>query len=154
MLAKKEREGRAAGTLEKKRWYYSLAKPHISHRPVSEISAAEVLAVLREAEGKGNYETAAKLRSNIGEVFRFAIATARAANDPTFALRGALTAPVVTHRAAVTDGKALGALLRAVDGYQGQPATKACLQLMALLYQRPGELRQAEWAEFDLATNV
>ena len=154
LLAKKEREGRAEGTLEKKRWYYRLAKPFIGSLPISEISPADVLVVLRQAETKGNFETASKLRSNLGEVFRFAIATARATNDPTSSLRGALTAPIVTHRAAILDQKALGGLLRAVDGFEGQPTTRACLQLMALLYQRPGELRQAEWIEFDFAEKI
>jgi integrase len=87
-------------------------------------------------------------------VFRYAIATARAENDPTFALRGALTTPKVKPRAAVTDPNAVGALLRSIWGYDGQPATKAALQLMAYLLPRPGELRLAEWPEFDLEAGV
>jgi integrase len=88
-------------------------------RPISVITAPEVLVALREVEGKGRLETAKRLRAVIGEVFRYAVATARAISDPTFALRGALTAPVVKHRAAITDPKELGALLRAIDGFQG-----------------------------------
>jgi integrase len=87
-------------------------------------------------------------------VFRYAIATARAENDPTFALRGALTTPKVKPRAAVTDPKAVGALLRSIWGYDGQPATNAALQLMAYLFPRPGELRLSEWPEFDLKAGV
>ena len=83
-------------------------------------------------------------------MFRYAIASARAENDPTGGLKGALTAPTVTHRPALTDREKFGGLLRAIWGYDGQPETKAALQLMALLYPRPGELRQAEWQEFDL----
>jgi integrase len=90
------------------------------------------------------------MREAIGSVFRFAVATGRAENDPTFALRGAIATPKATHRAAILDPKAFGALLRAIDGFQGQPTTRACLQLMALLFPRPGELRLAEWGEFDL----
>ena len=79
-----------------------------------------------------------------------AIATGRTETDPTFALRGAIAAPVVTHRAAILDPEAFGGLLRAIDGFSGQPTTVAALKLMALLFQRPGELRQAHWREFDL----
>lgn len=150
LMTKKEREGRAAATMEKARWLIGLATPLLGKRPISEISAAEVLATLRKVEDRGRLETAKSLRTAIGQVFRYAIATARAENDPTFALRGALTAPVVSHRAAITTAKEFGGLLRAVDGFEGQPTTKAALQLMALLFPRPGELRMAEWKEFDL----
>ncbi len=150
LLDKKRREGKAANTLAKLEWLYGLANDALADRPISEITAAEVLAVLRKAEGKGRLETAKRLRAVIGEVFRYAIATARAVNDPTFALRGAITAPVVKHRAAITDPIQLGGLMRAIDGFNGQPSTNAALRLMAYLFPRPGELRQAEWREFDL----
>jgi integrase len=150
LLAKKEREARADATLAKTRWLLSFATPSLGGRPISEITAAEVLEVLRFVEKRGRLESARRLRSVIGEVFRYAIATARASNDPTFALRGALTAPKVKHRAAITDPDALGGLLRAIDGFDGQLTTMAALQLMALLFPRPGELRLAEWQEFDL----
>lgn len=149
-LAKVEREGKADATLTKKRWLLSMAKAELGGLPIAEITASEILIPLRKVESQGNYETARRLRAVIGQVFRYAIATARAENDPTFGLKGALTAPVVTHRAALTDWKAFGGLLRAVWGYEGMVETRAALQLMALLYPRPGELRQAEWSEFDL----
>lgn len=154
LLEKKRRENKAERTLEKLRWLYDLARPHIGDRPISAVTAPEVLAALRTVERKGQLETAKRLRAVVGEVFRFAIATGRATNDPTFALRGALTAPVVRHRAAITDPVAFGGLLRAVDGFAGQPTTKAALQLMALLFPRPGELRFAEWVEFDLDAGI
>lgn len=154
LLAKMTREGRADTTIKKTRWLFDFARPLIGERPIAKISAAEVLAVLRRVEVRGRLETARRLRSTIGSVFRYAIATARAENDPTFALRGALTTPKVKPRAAVTDPKAVGALLRSVWAYEGQPATKAALQLMAYLFPRPGELRLAEWPEFDLHTGV
>ena len=154
LLAKQRQEGKSPATLEKKEWLYRLASPFIGERPIAEISSAEVLAALRSVEARGRLETAAKLRGSIGEVFRYAISTARAANDPSVALRGALTSPKVTHRAAITNAKALGGLLRAIDGFEGQGGTKACLQLMALLFPRPGELRLAQWAEFDLEAGV
>ncbi|MDX5360509.1 MAG: integrase arm-type DNA-binding domain-containing protein [Alphaproteobacteria bacterium] len=150
LMEKARREGRAAATLKKKAWLLGLARPAIGHRPIAEISAAEILAVLREVEAKGNYETARRLRATIGQVFRFAIATARAENDPTGALRGALINPVVQHRAALTSQESFAGLVRAIWDYEGSPVTRAALRLMALLYPRPGELRMAEWPEFDL----
>lgn len=101
-----------------------------------------------EAEAK--LETARRLRSTIGQVFRYAIATARAVNDPTGGLRGALVPPTVTHRAATTERKKFAGILRAIWSYEGMPETRYALQLMAILYPRPGELRQALWSEFDL----
>jgi len=86
--------------------------------------------------------------------FRLAVVTARAPNDPTRALKGAIVAPKVKSRAAITDPVAFGALLRSVDGFKGQPTTKASLQLLAMLACRPGELRYATWAEFDLDSAV
>lgn len=149
-LAKLEREGLAEITLAKRRWLLDFALPAFGDRDVAGIAAAEVLGVLRSVEKTGHHETARRLRSVIGGVFRYAIATARADNDPTFALRGALTTPKVKHRAAITSPEMLGELLRAIEGYGGQPVTKAALQLMVVLFQRPGELRLAQWDEFDL----
>lgn len=150
LLAKFEREGRADATMTKKRWLLGLVSSSIGNRPISEISAADVLEPLRAVEADGNYETARRVRSAVGQVFRYAIATARAENDPTGALRGALIAPTVTHRPAITNRDAFGGLLRAIWAYDGTAETKAALQLMALLYPRPGELRLAHWSEFDL----
>ena len=150
LIEKKKAEGRAERTLGKLRWLYDLAKPGIGDRPISEITPPEILAVLRKIEGKGHRETAKRLRAVIGEAVRYAIATGRATTDPTYSLRGALTAPIVKHRAAITEPVPFGGLLRAIDDYPGQPVTRAALQLMAVLFQRPGELRQAHWSEFDL----
>jgi integrase len=150
LLEKKRREGRAAGTLERLEWLISLASPSLGARPIAEITAVEVLGALRLVEQRGRHETARKLRGAIGGVFRFAIATARAESDPTSALHGALTAPVVTPRAAIVEPKAFGGLLRAIDGYEGAPEVRMALNLLALTFVRPGELRSAEWKEFDL----
>lgn len=154
LLAKKQREGKASATIGKREWLYSLAKDALGNLPIADITAPEILAVLQTVEKRGHLETARRMRSAIGEVFRFAIATGRATNDPTFALRGALTAPQVKHRSAMTDPKAFGELLRAIEGFQGQPTTQAALKLMAYLFPRPGELRMAEWSEFDLENAV
>jgi len=150
LVAKGEKEGLAARTIEKKRWVLSMAKADLGKLPIESITAAEVLAVLRKVEAKGNYETAKRMRSTIGQVFRYAVATARASNDPTFGLRGALITPKTVHLSALTDWEDFSGLIRAVWGYQsGAPETRTALKLMALLYPRPGELRQAKWNEFD-----
>jgi integrase len=149
LIAKKVREGKSERTAKKLRWLFDLANRFIGDRPVASITAPQVLAALQWVESRGRLETATRMREAVGAVFRFAVATGRAENDPTFALRGALAAPKVVHRAAVLEPRAFGAMLRAIDGFQGQPTTRACLQLMALLFPRPGELRLAEWNEFD-----
>ena len=154
LLDKKRREAKAEKTLSKLEWLLSLARPAIGPRPITEITAPEVLAVLRGVESRGTHETAHRLRATIGEVFRFAVATGRAESDPTGALKGALTAPTVNHRAAIIEPKAFGGLLRALAGYDGGPETRAALELLALTFVRPGELRAAEWAEFDLDAGV
>ena len=153
-FAKKERDGIAAATAGKLTWLLALAKSELGSLPISDISAGDVLRVLRPLEAAGKLETAKRLRAVIGGVFRFAIATTRAANDPTQALKGAISTPKVTHRAAITDPASFGGLLRSIDGFTGQPTTKAALQLMALLACRPGELRHAKWPEFDMDERV
>jgi len=150
LVTKFEREGRAATTLAKQRWLLEFAYSVIGDRPIAEITAPELLAVLRKVEARGRYETARRLRGTCGVVFRYAIATGRAQRDPSVELRGALTAPKVTHRSAIIHPKGVGALLRAIDDYDGLPLTKAALKLAPLVFVRPGELRAAEWAEFDL----
>ncbi len=154
LRAKKEREGKAPGTLDRYDWLIRLAGPAIGARPIAEITSAEVLAALRVVETRGRHETARKMRAVIGEVFRYAVATNRAQGDPTTALKGALTTPIVTHRAAIIEPKAFGALLRAIADYEGAPETRAALELLALTFVRPGELRAAEWAEFNLDAAV
>lgn len=154
LRAQKVGSGKAQTTIEKYDWHISLAEPDLGPRPIAEISAAEILAVLRKVEARGRLETARRLRSIIGQVFRYAIATQRAKDDPTIALRGALTPPIVKSRAAVTERKAFGGLLRAVDDYEGSKLTTAALKLLAILFPRPGELRWSEWPEFDLQAAV
>jgi len=154
LLDKKRREAKAERTLGKLEWLLGLARPALGARPIAEITAPEVLSVLRAVEARGRHETAKRLRATIGQVFRYAVATGRAEADPTGALKGALTSPKVQHRAAIIEPKAFGALLRAMLGYQGAPETQAALQLIALTLVRPGELRAAEWVEFDLDASV
>ena len=148
-IEKLTRECRAEQTLKKKRWLLRFAIKAFGHRPISQITPSELLAVLRLVEQRGHYESAQRLRSTCGQVFRYALVTGRAERDPTSDLRGALTVQRVKHRPAITDPKAIGALLRAIDGYDGHETTKAALRLAPLVFVRPGELRQAEWDEFD-----
>jgi integrase len=150
VLLKLEREGRAEASLAKWRWLLKFAYQAVGERAVAEVTAPELLSPLRKLEGRGRYETARRVRSTCGMVFRYAIATGRAQRDPSADLRGALTAPKVVHRSAIVDPVGIGALLRAIDHYDGLPLTKAALKLAPLVFVRPGELRKAEWAEFDL----
>ncbi len=149
-LAKKEREHKAPATLKRLNRFIEFAGKDLGTRPISSITAPEVLAVLRKIEERGKLVTAARLRAVTGEIFRYAIATGRAENDPTFALRGALTSPVTKHRAAIVEPLPFGALLRAIETYEGTAEVAAALNLLALTFVRPGELRNAAWAEFDL----
>lgn len=143
--------GAAASTVAKNRWMLiDLAGPDLGSRPIAEISPAEVLTLLRHIEDTGRRETARRMRSVIGAVFRLAVATLRATNDPTQVLRGALKAPQVKHRAAITDEKQLGVLLAAIDDYDGWPTLRCALQFIALTFARPGEVRGATWDEIDL----
>lgn len=153
-IAKCRSEQLAEITVGKKIWLLEFAYPQLGHRRLSDIEPVDVLGVLQEVEKKGRYETTRRLRATIGAVFRYGVATSRAKGDPTIALRGATIAPKVTHRAAITDAEHFGRLLRVIDAFDGQPIIKAGLQLLALTFPRPGELRFAQWSEFDLAGAV
>jgi integrase len=148
-LLKVEREGRSAATMKKLRWLLDFINASIGKRPVASISAQELLVMLRKMESKGRYETAKRLRSTCSQVFRYAIATARAERDVAADLRGALIAPQPVHRAAITTANTAGGLLRAIEAFDGHPNTKAALRLLPHVFVRPGELRHAEWADFD-----
>jgi integrase len=149
-LAKKRKEGKASATLGKLEWLFGIANRTLGPRPITGITAPEILQALRGLEAREKLESAKRLRAVIGSVFRYAVATGRATDDPTAALRGALASPVVRHRAAIVAPAAFGGLLRTIDDYQGMPEVRAGLQLLALTFVRPGELRAAKWAEFDL----
>ena len=119
-------------------------------RPIATITPADLLLALRRIEARGTHETAHRTRSLCGRIWRFAVATQRADRDITADLKDALTPVAVQNHAAITDPKGIGALLCAIDGYVGQPATIAALKLAPLVFVRPGELRAAQWSEFDL----
>jgi integrase len=141
LITKLKEEGAAETTIDKNRWMlFQLASP-LQSRPITAITPAEILVLLQRIEKTGRRETAHRLRGTIGSVFRLAIATLRATNDPTFALRGALLKKSVTHRAAITDEGQLGALMSSIDAYDGWPTLKGALQFIALTMARPGEVR-------------
>lgn len=153
-LAKLKREARAKATLTKAEWLLAFAKAEFGDERILDVSAPMVLRVLQRLEARERYDSARRLRSTIGSAFRYAIATARAEVDPTYALKGALTQVAARPRAAITNGLYFGALLRAIDTFDGQPGTRIALQLLALLFPRPGELRLAAWSELDLERAV
>jgi integrase len=148
-IAKLEAEGKAAVTIAKTRWLLTKLSPVLGTLPIAEISPHELLAVLKKVERAGQRETARRLRSFSSRVFRYAVATARASVDPAQPLRGALVSPVAKHHAAITDAVEFGKLLRSIETYSGQPVTKLALRFTPHVYQRPGEVRKAEWSEID-----
>ena len=146
-----QRKRFSQASIEKTEWMFDdLLNPYIGSKPVNKITASELLSALRRTEARGRHETAHRLRQRAGQVFRYAMATGRAERDPTLELRGALAPVKVKSRAAITDPQKIGELLRAIDEYQGQPAVAAALKLAPLVFVRPGELRAAEWCEFNL----
>lgn len=124
--------------------------PWLGRAPLASVTAPMLLECLRRVEARGAIETAHRIKQACGQVFRYGIATGACERNPAADLRDALKPVVVKHHAAITDPKRAGELLRAVADYQGHPVTRAALALAPLLFQRPGELRRAEWSEIDL----
>ena len=124
--------------------------PWIGPRRLSEIEPVELLATLRKIEERGAIETADRGLMLCRQVWRYGVATGRVGRDITADLKGALTPYRGRHFAAITEPVKLGELLRAIQAYRGGPIVRAALQLAPLLFQRPGELRAAAWAEIDL----
>ena len=150
---KRRRDGSKAwapATAVRSEYLLSLLTPALGAIPIAKIEPADVLLALRKIEGKGNLESARRTLQLASAVFRYAVSTARLSSDPTRDLRGALTAPTVTHYAAITEAKSVGELLRAIDAYEGQGLSRLAMQLAPHVYVRPGELRHAEWKEIDL----
>ena len=131
-----------------------MAYPLIGSHPINGITPTEALSVLRKIEAKGNYESARRMCSVLSRVFRYGIATARCDRDVAADLRGALTTPKTTHHAAIVDPPAVGILLKSMDSYPGQAITRMAMRLSPYLLARPGELRQAEWSEIDVAKAI
>lgn len=153
-IEKMEREGKAPATIKKARWFRDQFNASICRRPIAMVTPNELLDALKRVERRGHHETAQRLRAFAGRIFRYAISTLRADRNPADVSRGALTVPRVRHHGAILDPVKVGELLRAIDGYGGRPESKIALQLLAHTFVRPGELRQAEWAEIDFDAAV
>ncbi len=124
--------------------------PWLGGKAISDITAPEVLKVMRRIDGRGARYTALRAKGNISTVMRYAIATGRAERDPCPDLRGAIPSPEERHFAAITEPAKVGEMLRAFDGFSGTFIVKSALLLSPMLFVRPGELRMALWAEIDL----
>lgn len=146
-------QGQADTTTQKANWLLEQLEP-IVVRPVADLKPIDVLVALKRIEAKGKYETARRCRSFAGRLFRYAVATGRGESDPSSILRGALVVPKVKHHPAILDPKQMGDLLRAIDAYTGHAITRLAMQVSPHVMPRPGELRMAEWSEFDLENAV
>lgn len=154
---KRKRDGGrpwAPATAKRSEYLLGLLSGSIGPMPIGAIEPVDVLAAVRKIERRGNLESARRTLQLASCVFRYAVATARLNSDPTRDLRGALTAPKVTHYGALTDPQKVGELLRAIDGYEGQGFSKLAMQIAPHVFVRPGELRHARWNEIDLASGV
>ena len=150
---KRKRDGAKAwapATSRRCEYLLSLLSGSIGKLPITDIEPIDVLEAVRRIERQGKHESSRRTMQLAGAVFRYAVATARVRSDPTRDLRGALIVPTVTHYGAIIDPDRVGALMRAIDAYDGQPITRLAMQLAPHVFVRPGELRHAEWHEFDL----
>ena len=153
-IAKRADDGDASiceTTKSKTEWLLTLVDPTLGKLPVSEITAPILLSALLEVQASGRKETARRLRSFVGRVLNYAIATGRRTEaNPAPALHRALSAPSVRNHPAIVERRKLGALLKEIDGYRGFASTAAALRISAHLFQRPGEIRTMKWADLDL----
>jgi integrase len=150
---KRRREEASPTTLKKLTWLLEKTYPALGEKDPREITAPELLAVLRNVEAGGTFETAKRLRSTCGQVFRYGIATGRADRDVAADLRGALTSPKPKHHPAILDPKGIGALMRAIRDFEGDPTTRTGLLLAAYTFLRSGEIRSAKWSDVDWKTS-
>ncbi|WP_022851532.1 tyrosine-type recombinase/integrase [Limisalsivibrio acetivorans] len=136
----------------KRKWHFleKDALPYIGNRPINNITSRELLTVLNRIQNRGAIEIAHRVKGICGEIFRYGIITDRCDNDPSQALAGALKPKRNKNMATITEPKAVGALLRAIEDYQGSYVTICALKLLPNVFTRVGELRNAEWCEIDL----
>ncbi len=147
-----EKQAHKWATVYYKRTMDNLEKnafPYIGSRPIADISAQELLMMLRRLESRGTIATAHAVRGLCSSIFRYAVATGRAERNPIPDLYGALTPHVKKHHPAITDPDKVGELMLKIDDYHGMAGVRCALQLMALTFCRSAEIRHAEWAEFD-----
>ena len=126
--------------------------PWLGDKAITEIKPIDILTILKRIQERGTLETAHRAKSDIGQIFRYAIQTDRAKDNPTIHLAGALKTPKEKHMASIVEPEKVGDLLRQIDGYQGTFIVRCALQLAPLVFVRPGELRQAAWKDINLDT--
>lgn len=153
-IAKNKRDGLADATVRKREWFLDIVRKRLGARPISEIEPYEILDAVRPFEASKNDEKAHRKLQFIGQVFRYAVANQIAKSDPTRDLRGALSSRKPKHHAAILEPAKVGGLMRAIEGYDGQPITQFALRFSPYVFVRPGELRRAEWSEIDLEAAV
>jgi integrase len=147
----KELSPRLAPTSYKKNvWLLGLMTSELGPRPMLDITPPDVLAALERIKARGRHETARRAKQLVGQVFAYAIEKHRAERNPVSDLRRSVAGARPKPRAALTKPDDVGKLLRAIEGFQGQPTTLAALRIAPLVFVRPGELRRAEWSELDL----
>ena len=143
-------DGKADTTVTKAQWFLEQLEPAIGSMPIADVDPQMLLAALKRLEAKGVHETAKRCRSFASRVFRYGVATGRCNADPAQLLQGALITPTARHYSAILEPSKFGELLRAIEAFSGAPVTMAALRIAPHVFVRPGELRHAEWTEFDL----
>lgn len=131
-------------------WFQRFVYPSFGHLPITEVTPRDVLAMLRKIEDRGAIDSARRVRAYCSEVFQFASVQGFVDRDPSAGLLKAMVEKEENHYASITDPVKAGALLRSIEGYVGHPVVCAALRIAPYVFVRPGELRYAEWAEFDL----
>ncbi len=155
LVAKKRKAGKAEVTITKMEWVLRKVESSLGSRPIASITTQDIVKCLVKEEEAENFETARRMRTVIGEVFRYAMQNGLTDKDPVHATRGTVATHKAKHFAAILKPERLGEMLRLIDYYSTRNVvTGSALQLMALLYSRPGELRQAKWDEFNLAKST
>lgn len=155
LVAKKRKAGKAEVTITKMEWILRKVEGDLGSRPITAITTQDIVKCLVKEEEAENFETARRMRTVIGEVFRYAMQNGLTDKDPVHATRGTVATHKPKHFAAILKPERVGEMLRLIDDYATRNVvTGSALQLMALLYSRPGELRQAKWDEFDLAKGI
>jgi integrase len=155
LVAKKRKAGKAEVTITKMEWILRKLESNLGSRPITTITTQDIVKCLVKEEEAENFETARRMRTVIGEVFRYAMQNGLTDKDPVHATRGTVATHKPKHFAAILKPERVGEMLRLIDDYATRNVvTGSALQLMALLYSRPGELRQAKWDEFDLAKGI
>lgn len=147
-------DGKADTTVKKAQWFLEQLEPAIGSMPIADVDPQMLLAALKRLEAKGVHETAKRCRSFASRVFRYSVATGRCNSDPAQLLQGALITPRARHYSAILEPTKFGELLRAIEAFSGAPVTMAALRIAPHVFVRPGELRHAEWTEFDLKDAV